>query len=787
MAKVPVAKNWSNIITVSGIKYSNPDNIPDVTVPTTPGAPTVTVLGTSSTSLEWTASTDLRGIKEYTVYRATSVNGTYSVVGTTILNNFVDTGLSASTTYYYKIKATDNSLNANVSEFSSVGFATTDAPAVASGPWKLAAGHYEPEVLPAVVIHPRPDSENTTNDRHRWAYYDMVNPVQYRIPIGIQGGSAPFYFTLLSGPPGMTIGRQYGDTDYGIVTWTPTGSVTDYPVSIQVNTQDDKVLIIDYTVSTSSSTSRFLFVDANAADNNGTGSINSPFKNTRGWFKDDENNTEHSGKIVYYRGGTHYWFLQPDPGKLADGSGTFIGTNKPLVHLGYPGETVVMDMRYCKITAARGARGVFFGGMRVTNSKKQRTNGMLRIDATCQEYNGGGMRFTRFELTVEGFPPTYIKRYEDLTGTNSRGETYSWINVAGTNEYYAVSNSISGKAFEGFTSLDVPLNLYADYNGTRTPMTKVASTATLSAGQWKWIDKDPTPGSSVEAQDFTFQVYLPDGTSPATKPSGWLIANNWQGNVGTNAGTFWSDESARINTVNGLRRYFLDSHVTFNYISTIDKDTGVEYDDGDNGPIACFMLNMEYGLQEFCTFTNCNGNRTMSIAKSSCRYLTRRFNDASSSTNALSVQALTMGNACEHDLTRTAHSHENCWNRIRFTSSTPSHCVLNFINGGAVPLVTDGPFASYRNTYLHTGNRGIYHGNDQFFTNMYINADLCLTNDSDGWILNVSQTLPATFRAPTAFTLMNTVTQATDINSTNLHVTNTNNTSVYGLIGATVA
>lgn len=786
MAKTPIAKNWSNIITVDGIKYSNPDNIPDIIPPSVPGTPSVASNGTSSLSLSWTASTDTHGIKHYSVYRSTSSGGTYTLIGTTIINAFVDTGLLSQTPYFYKIKATDDSLNQNESAFSGMGAATTDAPPVSSGPWQLAAGHYVTEVLPAVVLHPRPDSDITTYDRHRWAYYDMVNQVQYRIPIGIQGGAAPFYFTLISGPPGMAVGRQYGDEDYSIVTWTPSAAVTDYPVSIMANTQDGKIIMIDYTISTSSSTERFLFVDANAADNLGTGSINDPFKNTRGWFKDSETNTEHSGKIVYYRGGTHYWFLQPTTNSVADGNGTFDNLNKPMVHLGYPGETVNMDMRYCKISLSNGARGIFFGGMNVINAKKQKTTGMLRFEASCNDYNGGGMRVTRFELTIEGFPPTYIKEFEDMTGTNSRGDVYSWVNVAGTNDYYATSNHSSGKAFDGFGGGDSPAVLYADYNGARTLLSKqtpaeVTNNIPLVAGKWKWVNKGTTP-----LPNYTIQVYLPDGTNPASKGTGWLVATSWSGTIGTNSGTIWSDESSKRSLINGQRRYFLDSYVNFSWLNITDKDNGTVYHGGDNGPIACFMLNLEYGLQEFCNYTNCTGGRTIAIGKSSCRYTTRRFIDASSSTNDFYTRAISHSNVCEHDLARTSHSHELCWSKIRMKNpSNAGYTVIGWVKQGTVlPLGTDGLIASYRNTLIHSGNRGVYQGDPDYFTNMFIKDDLCLTNDSDGWILSVSQPLPAAFRNPTQFKLANTAVQATDLNST---FDVLSGSAFYGVAGATVA
>ena len=71
------------------------------------------------------------------------------------------------------------------------------------------AGSWMPAKQPMIQVYPRPDSETNTWARHRWAYYDGVNAVQYKIPLGVSFGAFPYVFQLLSGPPGMTIGATY--------------------------------------------------------------------------------------------------------------------------------------------------------------------------------------------------------------------------------------------------------------------------------------------------------------------------------------------------------------------------------------------------------------------------------------------------------------------------------------------------------------------------------------------------------------------------------------------------
>ena len=77
----------------------------NVVVTPKPSAPVVKI-GNSSTSgkpmLTWNA---VSGATSYKVYRATSQNGTYSLLGTVTATSYTNTGAKAGVTYYYKVKA----------------------------------------------------------------------------------------------------------------------------------------------------------------------------------------------------------------------------------------------------------------------------------------------------------------------------------------------------------------------------------------------------------------------------------------------------------------------------------------------------------------------------------------------------------------------------------------------------------------------------------------------------------------------------------------------------------
>jgi endo-1,4-beta-xylanase len=106
---------------------------PDTTPPTTPGTPVASGVTSSGLSLSWTASSDAVGVTGYDVLRATGASGgTFAVVGTPTSPSFVDSGLAASTTYRYQVRARDAA--GNVTALSSVLSVTTTSGGGGPGP-----------------------------------------------------------------------------------------------------------------------------------------------------------------------------------------------------------------------------------------------------------------------------------------------------------------------------------------------------------------------------------------------------------------------------------------------------------------------------------------------------------------------------------------------------------------------------------------------------------------------------------------------------------------------------
>jgi chitin-binding protein len=101
-----------------------PPGPPDTQVPTTPGTPVVSNLGTGALTLTWPASTDNVGIAAYIVYQKLGANPE-AAVGATSTTSMDVTGLATSTAYTFTVRARDGAGNLSVA--STPAAATTAA------------------------------------------------------------------------------------------------------------------------------------------------------------------------------------------------------------------------------------------------------------------------------------------------------------------------------------------------------------------------------------------------------------------------------------------------------------------------------------------------------------------------------------------------------------------------------------------------------------------------------------------------------------------------------------
>src|SRR5574343_1056048 len=106
----------------------------------------------------------------------------------------------------------------------------------ASASWQLASGHYVPAKMQPVIIHPRPDSETNSWERHRMA----PDGIEWSIPLVMQGGSWPDYWEITTGPSGMVcelVLWSDGQQRYWQLRW-PTPTIGTHAVTVTLKTQE---------------------------------------------------------------------------------------------------------------------------------------------------------------------------------------------------------------------------------------------------------------------------------------------------------------------------------------------------------------------------------------------------------------------------------------------------------------------------------------------------------------------------------------------------------------------
>ena len=114
-------------LAISGCGSTSSTPPPDTTPPSAPAGLTATAVSTSQISLSWTASTDNVAVTGYKVERCSGAScSNFNQIATPTATTFNDTGLTASTSYSYRVRATDAA--ANLSNFSATSTTSTLTP-----------------------------------------------------------------------------------------------------------------------------------------------------------------------------------------------------------------------------------------------------------------------------------------------------------------------------------------------------------------------------------------------------------------------------------------------------------------------------------------------------------------------------------------------------------------------------------------------------------------------------------------------------------------------------------
>jgi len=116
-----------NVSANSSIVTSTTQTPPDTTPPTAPSALSASATSATQINLGWVAATDGVGVTGYRVERCQGGGcSNFAQIATPVGTSFTDTGLAASTTYNYQVRAVDAA--GNLGPYSNIATATTQAP-----------------------------------------------------------------------------------------------------------------------------------------------------------------------------------------------------------------------------------------------------------------------------------------------------------------------------------------------------------------------------------------------------------------------------------------------------------------------------------------------------------------------------------------------------------------------------------------------------------------------------------------------------------------------------------
>ena len=118
----------ANLGPYSAVATATTQGTTDTQAPTAPGTPALTVVSSNQINLSWAAASDNVAVTSYLVERCQGSGcSTFAQVGTSSGTTFNNTGLTASTSYSYRVRATDAA--ANLGPYSATASATTPAAA----------------------------------------------------------------------------------------------------------------------------------------------------------------------------------------------------------------------------------------------------------------------------------------------------------------------------------------------------------------------------------------------------------------------------------------------------------------------------------------------------------------------------------------------------------------------------------------------------------------------------------------------------------------------------------
>jgi len=285
-------------------------------------------------------------------------------------------------------------LAANRRGLASIGAVGRAAGGVGSGGTGfLPSGHWVAAKQAGILIYPQANASVNSWARHLNFYWDATyGSFDQPIPLGVAFGAYPVIWSIITAPAALGVrlgsptwvanGTSYGG--YGDLIVHPTGTVTNGTITIQGTFQDGAIVQASWNASTTSSTSVFIFANADTGGDTNNGDFGHPLQ--LGGTSNFEpvytatsgGNSPYGTAAIILRGATNTYNVYQ---QLTEwGIGLYGGRN-PVTIIGYPGETATINLNNagqgaqgCAFNAAGNAQDFFFQNLTFTGGNAASVN-----------------------------------------------------------------------------------------------------------------------------------------------------------------------------------------------------------------------------------------------------------------------------------------------------------------------------------------------------------------------------------------------------------------------------
>lgn len=291
-----------------------------------------------------------------------------------------------------------------------------------NGTWGSAPASFDYAPYPLEIIQPQAGLD--TKNR----FYKTYTGIEYNVKVSVFGGRFDtLSYSLTTAPSGMTINSSTGE----IVWSNPVEAGSPHTITAEV-TDGNTTDAVTWTLTVD--TNNALFLDSTVGTA-GVGTIGDPMKEWTDFYGPTESDSTYQDHFVYFRQGTYV----VDGNANTVNNGNQWGTQKPVVFIAHPGETVTQDFSQTYMFYDADGTNTYWDRMDAINVAAYSVGGVDNIFA----FRVGGSNVTFRRSTWKGLA--------DHAG--SYNQSYIMCPAGTKRNYWSISeNDFDGNSANGYAS-----------------------------------------------------------------------------------------------------------------------------------------------------------------------------------------------------------------------------------------------------------------------------------------------------------------------------------------------